>query len=98
MKRVFATFILSCLISFASAGNATIYPNPVANEFTLSIEEGKKLKQVDVYNYLGVKVTSVEYTFGTDVVANVSSLKSGKYFVNLNYWDGSREVLQMVKK
>lgn len=98
MKRVFATIILCSLISFANAGNTTIYPNPVANEFTLSVDNGKKLKEVAVYNYLGVKVTTVEYTFGSKVVANVSTLKSGKYFVNLNYWDGSREVLQMVKK
>lgn len=98
MKRVLATFILSIVISFANAGNGSIYPNPASTEFTVKVAEGKKIKSVSVYNYLGVKVATVEYTYGIEVVANISSLKTGKYFVNLDYWDGTREVLQLVKK
>jgi hypothetical protein len=98
MKRLILTFILLGAISFSNASNTTLFPNPATTKFTVKVDKDKKLKALDVYNYLGVKITSVEYTYGVELIANISSLKTGKYLVSINYWDGSREVLPMIKK
>tara|TARA_B110000211_G_C13999009_1_gene517561 strand:+ start:99 stop:395 length:297 start_codon:yes stop_codon:yes gene_type:complete len=98
MKRLIFTFILLGAISFAKASNTTLYPNPATTEFTVKVDKHKKIKTLNVYNYLGVKITSIEYTYGVELMANISNLKTGKYLVSINYWDGSREVLPMIKK
>ena len=97
MKRVILTFIVCGLFFFAEAGNSTLYPNPANTEFTIQAKPGKALKDVSVYNYLGVKVaTTFDHTFGNSITANISAIKQGKYFVNVLYTDGTRAVLQLV--
>lgn len=98
MKRLIFTFILLATINLSKANTSTIFPNPANSIFTVKVDSSKKLKTIDLYNYLGVKIESVEYTFGNQLTANVSALKTGKYLVSLVYWDGSREVLSLVKK
>lgn len=98
MKRVILIFIMMFYFSVSNAGNATVFPNPSSSEVTIKFKEHKAVNNVSIYNYLGVKVSDVEFTFGMETVANVSDLKVGKYFVNIDYADGTREVLQMIKK
>ncbi len=98
MKRLIFTLIVFFAINIAKASNTSLYPNPAKTEFKVKVDKGKKIKTLDVYNYLGVRITSIEYTYGADLIADVSTLKTGKYLVSINYWDGSREVLPMIKK
>ena len=98
MKRLIFTFIVIFSINIAKASNTSLYPNPATTEFKVKVANGKKIKALNVYNYLGVKITSIEYTYGLELTADVSTLKTGKYLVSINYWDGSREVLPMIKK
>ena len=98
MKRLIFTFIVLFAITLAKASNTSLYPNPATTEFKVKVDNNKKIKTLDVYNYLGVKITSVEYTYGVELTANISTLKTGKYLVSINYMDGTREVLPMIKK
>ena len=98
MKRLIFTFIVLFSINIVKASNTFLYPNPATTEFKVKVANGKKIKALNVYNYLGVKITSIEYTYGLELTADVSTLKTGKYLVSINYWDGSREVLPMIKK
>lgn len=98
MKRLIFTLIVFFAINIAKASNTSLYPNPATTEFKVKVDKGKRIKTLNVYNYLGVRITSIEYTYGADLTADVSTLKTGKYLVSINYWDGSREVLPMIKK
>ena len=98
MKRLIFTFIVFFAINTAKASNTSLYPNPATTEFKVKVDNGKKIKTLNVYNYLGVKITSIEYTYGIELTVDISTLKTGKYLVSINYWDGSREVLPMIKK
>lgn len=98
MKRLIFTFILFGTITFSKATNSTLFPNPATTEFTVKAAAGKKVKTLEVYNYLGVKIESVEYFYGIELVANITTLKTGKYLVSISYWDGSRDVLPLIKK
>jgi len=98
MKRLIFTFIVLFSINIAKASNTSLYPNPASTEFKVKVDKGKKIKTLDVYNYLGVKITGIIYTYGLELTADVSTLKTGKYLVSINYLDGSREVLPMIKK
>ena len=98
MKRLIFTFIVLLTINVAKASNTSLYPNPATTEFKVKVDNGKNIKVINIYNYLGVKITGIKYTYGVQLTADVSNLKTGKYLVSINYWDGSREVLPMVKK
>ena len=98
MKRLIFTLIVFFAINIAKASNTSLYPNPATTEFKVKVDKGKRIKTLNVYNYLGVRITSIKYTYSGDLTADVSTLKTGKYLVSINYWDGSREVLPMIKK
>jgi|TARA_B100000795_G_C22800787_1_gene441815 hypothetical protein len=98
MKRVIFIFILFITISFSKATNSTLFPNPATTEFTVKVDSGKEVKTLDVYNYLGLKIENIEYFHGLELVANITKLKRGRYLVSINYWDGSRDVLTLIKK
>jgi hypothetical protein len=63
-----------------------IYPNPACNNFTLPIflEKGQIIS-LDIYNILGVKVSSQELNLGSGnhILVKNFDLKSGQYFVNI---------------
>ncbi len=63
-----------------------IYPNPANNTFSLPInlEKGKRIT-LDIYNVLGVKVSSevLDLSSGNHILVKNFDLTSGQYFVNL---------------
>lgn len=63
-----------------------IYPNPANTNFTLQInlDKGQKIT-LDIYNVLGVKVSSEELNLasGNHILVKNFDLRSGQYFVNL---------------
>jgi len=54
-----------------------LYPNPTTNYF--QVENGQKVASVELFNLLGMKVLESTNTNYVDI----SSLKSGLYFVRL---------------
>jgi hypothetical protein len=63
-----------------------IYPNPTANQFTLPLrlDKGKKIT-LDIYNILGVKVSSenINLSTGNHILIKNFDLESGQYFINI---------------
>ena len=63
-----------------------IYPNPASKSFTLplSLDKGQYVT-VDIYNVLGVKVSSEQLNLstGNHILVKNFDLKSGQYFVNI---------------
>jgi len=63
-----------------------IYPNPANTNFTLPInlDKGQRIT-LDIYNVLGVKVSSEELNLasGNHILVKNFDLRSGQYFVNL---------------
>jgi hypothetical protein len=63
---------------------AKIYPNPAQNSFTLpvALEKGEKI-QINIYNSLGVKVSSNEVNLsqGSHLLINNFNLDNGQYYV-----------------
>jgi len=68
-----------------------IYPNPASTNFTLSLslDNGQDIA-VDIYNVLGVKVSSEQLNLsaGNHIIVKNFDLKSGQYFVNIADMNG----------
>jgi hypothetical protein len=68
-----------------------IYPNPANNSFTLpiSLEKGQQIS-VDIYNVLGIKVSSeaLNLTNGNHLLVKNFDLQGGQYFVNITNANG----------
>ena len=68
-----------------------IYPNPASTNFTLSLslDNGQDIA-VDIYNVLGVKVSSEQLNLsaGNHIIVKNFDLKSGQYFVNISNMNG----------
>ncbi|HPR30669.1 MAG TPA: T9SS type A sorting domain-containing protein, partial [Prolixibacteraceae bacterium] len=75
--------------SFASGLN--IYPNPVHNMLTIT---GVDIQSVKVFNLQGREVLSEQNTTGT---LDVSSLKNGAYFIQIDGMNNQRTVRKFMK-
>ena len=68
-----------------------IYPNPASTNFSLSLslEKGQNIA-VDIYNVLGVKVSSQQLNLsaGNHILIKNFDLNSGQYFVNITDANG----------
>jgi len=68
-----------------------IYPNPASTNFSLSLslENGQNIA-VDIYNVLGVKVSSQQLNLsaGNHILIKNFDLNSGQYFVNITDANG----------
>ncbi|MEC7646499.1 MAG: T9SS type A sorting domain-containing protein [Bacteroidota bacterium] len=68
-------------------GIMDIYPNPANNNFSLPInlDQGQRIR-LDIYNILGVKVSSevLNLASGNHILVKNFDLTSGQYFVNLS--------------
>ena len=73
---------------------ATIYPNPAAGQVTIT---GLNLKQAEVFNALGQRVTMVK---GKDETLQIdmANLPTGVYFVNVTGEEGRKCVRKVVKE
>jgi Flp pilus assembly pilin Flp len=71
---------LSPLLSIEESTNVSIelFPNPAKNQFNIQLQDGQKLKQVNIYNSLGQLVKTIE----TNNI-NISSLSPGIYYVEV---------------
>lgn len=80
-------------IESATLGNVKLYPNPATNFMTISIEN-ESWNSLNVYNAQGQQVLNIAtYTERVDI----SSLKTGMYFVRVNADRGSDTLQLMIK-
>lgn len=70
----------------AKATSIAIYPNPAANEITVSNTSNTTIESVQLYNYLGeiTKNLVVNIYLSKSYKFSVSDLPSGIYFVGVN--------------
>lgn len=100
-RMIFGTREASAWVSFANSSvsvndlaiqNALVYPNPAEDNIRIKGDEFKKSEAI-IYNALGVSV--LKFSDTTDM--DVSSLKSGVYFIKLQNESGVVK-LQFVKR
>ena len=63
--------------------NINIKPNPVTNNFTVTLDESNTSALVQLYNLVGQVVYS-EQTNASEINVNVSNLNSGVYMLKIN--------------
>jgi uncharacterized repeat protein (TIGR01451 family) len=61
----------------------SVYPNPVENNLNISKKEEIEISSITIYNMLGQIVVAIPNAKNVETV-DVSSLKSGNYFVKIN--------------
>ncbi|PCJ64774.1 MAG: hypothetical protein COA58_10890 [Bacteroidetes bacterium] len=66
---------------------ATMYPNPAANEVTVSVDSKYQVTGVSIFDIAGREVISKEATNLTTI--SLEGLESGYYFVNVNTKEGT---------
>ncbi|WP_445457777.1 DUF7619 domain-containing protein [Flavobacterium sp. HNIBRBA15423] len=71
---------------FVFSNEFTLYPNPVKEVLNFNSKENLNIQSVEIYNMLGQIVISVP---NATTSIDVSSLKSGNYFVKVNTEKGS---------
>ena len=72
-----------------------IYPNPSAEK--LMINSDKTIREILVYNILGVQIKTFQVNFKSGEIA-ISELKNGTYFLNLKFENGKRFSTKIFKK
>lgn len=66
-----------------SKSNIILFPNPVENNLNISKKEEIEISSITIYNMLGQIVVAIPNAKNVEIV-DVSSLKSGNYFVKIN--------------
>lgn len=66
----------------------SVYPNPVENNLNISKKEEIEISSITIYNMLGQIVVAIPNAKNVENV-DVSSLKSGNYFVKINSEKGN---------
>lgn len=73
----------------------TLYPNPAEN--TITLNTNLLIDQVEITNSLGQLVLSNKGSFNSKTEFDISNLKSGLYFMNLETKDGLKETKRFIK-
>ena len=61
----------------------SIYPNPAKNNINIQ-SQNIPLTQVEIFNVLGQRILSLDFTGSTSENIDISSLNSGMYLVKIN--------------
>ena len=77
--------------------NFTMFPNPITNEFFISIDNVSEKVNLTIYNVLG-KIVLTEVNYKSDTSMNVQNLNSGIYFVSIKDESGNTFVKRLIKK
>lgn len=73
----------------------TAYPNPCKN--MIQISAGKEIAAITIVNLAGATQFFMEIG-STEATVNMSAVKAGVYFANVQYTDGTVETIRFVKK
>lgn len=63
--------------------NLKVYPNPVNNYITISFNNNEFMKEVSIFNALGLHVIQVKTNHQKTLTIDTSSLSKGIYFLNI---------------
>lgn len=74
--------------------NLSVYPNPISDRLNFATPEN--ISRVNIHSVTGESVLSVP-SLATSGSLDVSSLKSGIYFVNINFIDGKQKTEKIIK-
>ena len=72
-----------------------LYPNPVSNQLTIVADS--PLKNIEVFNMLGINILSLEQESEPRAFVDVSSLKTGVYFVKVQTLGGQISTRKFLK-
>lgn len=76
----------------------SLYPNPVADQFTLEGLSGLKISEISICNAEGKILKSYEPVISSSSFAlNVENLKAGMYFVHIAH-DSATDVIRFIKE
>ena len=78
--------------------NLQLYPNPAGNEITIVNEEFLSISIIDVYDISGKKILSSKNQSTENFVLNVSTIKTGVYFLTITLNSGEKTVRKFIKK
>ncbi len=77
--------------------NFTLFPNPITNEFFISINNVSEKVSVTIYNMLGeIILTKKNYKSNTSI--DVRNLNSGIYFISITDKNGNTSIKRLIKK
>lgn len=83
----------SCLLNtgYLMNTNFNVYPNPVGNFLNIEIKSDIKMTAINIYNTLGQIVLVIPNAKKTKTI-DVSSLKTGNYFMKINSDKGNSSI------
>ena len=97
-----ATFTYSRIqsLKFEFAVKTVLYPNPVMDYLTLSVDDLSQVQRIQINNIVGNSVFDKTKTTAADMSANldVKSLPSGLYFVRITRDNGNVALSKIVKQ
>jgi hypothetical protein len=97
-----ATFTYSRIqsLKFEFAVKTVLYPNPVMDYLTLSVDDMSQVQRIQINNIIGNSVFDKTKTTAADMSANldVKSLPSGLYFVRITRDNGNIALSKIVKQ
>ncbi len=94
---MFAAFMFSVKAGDFVVDNnkeVSIYPNPPLNEETF-ISSNFEIKKIEVLDVVGHKIISKSSLSSRKVRLEVSSIKSGIYFIKVYFDDGSSSIVRL---
>ncbi|PHS67630.1 MAG: hypothetical protein COB12_02515 [Flavobacterium sp.] len=77
--------------------NFTLFPNPIANEFFISIDNVSEKISVTIYNMLG-EIILTEKNYKSNSSIDVQNLNSGIYFVSITDENRNTSIKRLIKK
>lgn len=88
------------LLKFSSQENLSYYPNPVSEELYLKweLEKDNKVMSIDVSTINGQLIKSFKKTENGSQTIPFQEFSAGIYFVNLNYSNGDKKTIKIIKK
>ncbi len=76
--------------------NFSVYPNPIKDEFNISLANSITLKAVNIYNNLG-QIVFTELN-NLDQNVNIASLSKGIYHLEITDLEGNRSIKNIIKE
>ena len=63
--------------------NVKIYPNPTTTQVTISLENNERMKEISIFNTLGMKVKETQFNTNSEAIIDLSNLSKGVYILNV---------------
>ena len=88
------------LLRFSPQDNLSYYPNPVSEELYLKwqLENNIKVVSIEVSTINGQLIKSFKKTENDNQTIPFQEFSAGIYFVNLNYSNGDKKSIKIIKK